>query len=90
MGGSISISGLNGRNADSVELSGNSNLGQFLGTENNLAFAGIGNGSRIRSITSDSGNAGSVKINADRVASSVDRSRTLLEMGVILPSPVQI
>ena len=67
IGGSISISGLNGRPADSVELLGNSNLGQFLGTENNPAFAGVGNGSRIRSITSDRGNAGVVKINADRV-----------------------
>uniref|UniRef100_UPI00286D3018 beta strand repeat-containing protein n=1 Tax=Chamaesiphon sp. OTE_20_metabat_361 TaxID=2964689 RepID=UPI00286D3018 len=67
LGGSISISGLNGRPADSVELLGNSNLGQFLGTENNPAFAGVGNGSRIRSITSDTGNAGVVKINADRV-----------------------
>ena len=45
----------------------NSNLSQFLGTENNPVFAGVGNGSRIRSITSDTGNAGSVKINADRV-----------------------
>jgi filamentous hemagglutinin family protein len=67
LGGSISISGLSGRPADSVELLGNSNLGQFLGTENNPAFAGVGNGSRIRSITSDSGNAGNIKINADRV-----------------------
>jgi large exoprotein involved in heme utilization and adhesion len=67
LGGSISISGLNGRSADSVELLGNSNLGQFLGTENIPAFAGVGNGSRIRSITSNRGNAGSVKINADRV-----------------------
>jgi filamentous hemagglutinin family protein len=67
-GGSISISGLNGGRAESVELLGNSNLGQFLGTENIPAFAGVGNGSRIRSITSNSGNAGSVKINADRVA----------------------
>ena len=50
-----------------MELLGNSNLGQFLGTENIPAFAGVGNGSRIRSITSNSGNAGSVKINADRV-----------------------
>jgi large exoprotein involved in heme utilization and adhesion len=66
-GGSISISGLNGRNADFVELLGNSNLGQFLGTENIPAFAGVGNGSRIRSIATYSGNAGSVKINADRV-----------------------
>ncbi|WP_310485330.1 hypothetical protein [Chamaesiphon sp. VAR_48_metabat_403] len=66
-GGSISILGLNGRSADTVELLGNSNLGQFLGTENNLAFAGVGNGSRIRSITSDTGNAGVVKINADLV-----------------------
>ena len=67
LGGSIAISGLNGRPADSVELLGNSNLGQFLGTENNPAFLGVGNGSRIRSITSDRGNAGVVKINADRV-----------------------
>jgi filamentous hemagglutinin family protein len=66
-GGSISISGLNGSRAGSVELLGNSNLGQFLGTENVPAFAGVGNGSRIRSITSDTGNAGVVKINADRV-----------------------
>jgi filamentous hemagglutinin family protein len=67
LGGSIAISGLNGRPADSVQLVGNSNLGQFLGTENNPAFAGVGNGSRIRSITSDLGNAGLVKITADRV-----------------------
>ncbi len=67
VGGSISIAGLNGRPADSVELLGNSNLGQFLGTENNPGFTGVGNGSRIRSITSDTGNAGVVKINADRV-----------------------
>ncbi|PSB56419.1 filamentous hemagglutinin N-terminal domain-containing protein [Chamaesiphon polymorphus] len=67
VGGSIEIAGLNGRPADSVELLGNSNLGRFLGTENNPAFAGVGNGSRIRSITSDTGNAGVVKINADRV-----------------------
>lgn len=67
LGGSISIAGLNGRPAESVELLGNSNLGQFLGTENIPAFAGVGNGSRIRSITSDAGNAGVVKINADRV-----------------------
>ncbi|WP_309739533.1 filamentous hemagglutinin N-terminal domain-containing protein, partial [Chamaesiphon sp. OTE_20_metabat_361] len=67
LGGSISIAGLNGRPADSVELLGNSNLGQFLGTENVPGFAGVGNGSRIRSITSDTGNAGVVKINADRV-----------------------
>ncbi len=67
VGGAIAISGLNGRPAASVELFGNSNLGQFLGTENNPAFAGVGNGSRIRSITSDTGNAGVVKISADRV-----------------------
>lgn len=67
LGGSISIAGLNGRPADSVELSGNSNLGQFLGTENTPTFAGAGNGSRIRSITSDIGNAGVVRIKADRV-----------------------
>ena len=67
LGGSIAISGLNGRPADSVELVGNSNLGQFLGTENNPTFAGVGNGSRIRSISSDTGNAGVVKIKADRV-----------------------
>ena len=67
LGGSIAISGLNGRPADSVELLGNSNFGQFLGTENNPAFSGVGNGSQIRSITSDRGNAGVVKINADRV-----------------------
>lgn len=67
LGGSISISGVNGRPADSVTLLGNSNLGQFLGTENVPAFAGVGNGSRIRSITSDRGNAGSVNIKADRV-----------------------
>jgi filamentous hemagglutinin family protein len=66
-GGLISITGLNGGSAEFVELFGNSNLGQFLGTENNPAFAGAGNGSRIRSITSVDGNAGSVKINADRV-----------------------
>ncbi len=67
VGGTISISGLNGRPADAVELLGNSNLGQFLGTENVSAYTGVGNGSRIRSIASDTGNAGSVKINADRV-----------------------
>ncbi len=67
LGGSISISGLNGRNADFVELLGNSNLSQFLGTENLPNFTDVGNGSRIRSITSDIGNAGVVKINADRV-----------------------
>jgi filamentous hemagglutinin family protein len=67
MGGSISISGLNGRNADFVELLGNSNLSQFLGTENIPAFVGVGNGSRIRSIATSTGNAGVVKINADRV-----------------------
>jgi filamentous hemagglutinin family protein len=67
-GGTISITGLNGRNAASVELIGNSNLGQFLGTENVAGFAGVGNGSRIRSITSDSGNAGSINIKADRVS----------------------
>jgi filamentous hemagglutinin family protein len=64
LGGTISITGLNGRNAESVELVSNSNLGQFLGTEN----VGIGNGSRIRSITSDSGNAGNINIKADRVS----------------------
>jgi filamentous hemagglutinin family protein len=63
-GGTISITGLNGLNAESVELVGNSNLSQFLGTEN----VGVGNGSRIRSITSNSGNAGSVNIKADRVS----------------------
>ncbi len=68
LGGTISITGLNGRNAESVEIIGNSNLGQFLGTENVAAFAGVGNGSRIRSITSDSGNAGSINIKADRVS----------------------
>jgi filamentous hemagglutinin family protein len=68
LGGTISITGLNGQNAESVEIVGNSNLGQFLGTENVAAFAGVGNGSRIRSITSDSGNAGSVNIKADRVS----------------------
>jgi filamentous hemagglutinin family protein len=64
LGGMISITGLNGRNAESVELVGNSNLRQFLGIEN----VGVGNGSRIRSITSNSGNAGSVNIKADRVS----------------------
>jgi filamentous hemagglutinin family protein len=66
-GGSVLISGLNGQNAEFVELLGNSNLSQFLGTENLPNFAGVGNGSRIRSIASQTGDAGVVKINADRV-----------------------
>jgi filamentous hemagglutinin family protein len=66
-GGEIFIAGLSGGNAEFVELLGNSNLSQFLGTENISSFTGVGNGSRIRSIASDTGNAGVVKINADRV-----------------------
>jgi filamentous hemagglutinin family protein len=66
-GGTISISGLNGQNAESVELVGNSNLGRFIGVGDNALFAGVGNGSRIRSIAGSDGNAGSVKIDADRV-----------------------
>lgn len=66
-GGNISISGLNGQNAILIELLGNSNLSGFLGLENVPDFAGIGNSSRIRSITSSSGNAGNVAIKADQV-----------------------
>ncbi len=66
-GGNISITGLNGQNALSVELLGNSNLSSLLGLTTIPKFADIGNGSRIRSITSNSGNAGNVMIKADRV-----------------------
>jgi filamentous hemagglutinin family protein len=66
-GGNISITGLNGRNALSVELLGNSNLSSLLGLLKVPEFADIGNGSRIRSITSFSGNAGTVAIKADQV-----------------------
>jgi filamentous hemagglutinin family protein len=66
-GGNISIAGIDGQRAASVELSGNSNLSGFLGLTNVPDFANIGNGSRIRSITSSSGNAGSIAIKADRM-----------------------
>jgi filamentous hemagglutinin family protein len=66
-GGNISIAGIDGQRAASVELSGNSNLSGFLGLTNVPDFANIGNGSRIRSITSSSGNAGNIAIKADRL-----------------------
>ncbi len=66
-GGNILITGLNGQNALSVELLGNSNLSSLLGLTTISKFADIVNGSRIRSITSNSGNAGNVVIKADRV-----------------------
>jgi filamentous hemagglutinin family protein len=66
-GGTVSIAGLNGRNALSVELLGNSNLSSLLGLSKVPEFADIGNGSRIRSITSNSGTAGNVVIKADQV-----------------------
>jgi filamentous hemagglutinin family protein len=67
VGGAILITGLQGKNAESVELVGNSGIGKALGIDNLPGFAGIGNGSRIRSITSSNSNAGSVTIKADRV-----------------------
>lgn len=66
-GGNISIAGLTGQNAASVELLGNSNLSSLLGLTTVPDFTGIGNSSRIRSITSSSGNAGNIVIKADLI-----------------------
>jgi filamentous hemagglutinin family protein len=66
-GGLISVTGLNGKNAESVELVGNSGISKVLGIDNLPGFSDIGNGSRIRNITSSSNNAGSIVIRADQV-----------------------
>jgi filamentous hemagglutinin family protein len=80
VGGSILITGLQGKNAESVELVGNSGIGRVLGIDNLPGFAGIGNGSRIRSITSSNSNAGSVTIKADRVTL---RAGTRIDVGTV-------
>jgi filamentous hemagglutinin family protein len=66
-GGSIEITGLDGKRAESVELVGNSDISKALKIDKLPGFDGIGNGSRIRSITSNNGSAGNVKIKADLV-----------------------
>lgn len=79
-GGKILITGLGGSNAQSVELVGNSGLGRALGIENSPGFAGIGNGSRIRSITSSDSNAGGVMIKSDRI---VLEAGTRIDVGTL-------
>jgi filamentous hemagglutinin family protein len=79
-GGKVSITGLGGSNAQSVELTGNSGISQALGIENLPGFNDIGNGSRIRSITSRDGKAGDVTIKADRV---ILRAGTRIDVGTL-------
>jgi filamentous hemagglutinin family protein len=79
-GGKVSITGLGGSNAQSVELTGNSGISQALGIENLPGFNNIGNGSRIRSITSRGGTAGDVTIKADRVTL---RAGTRIDVGTL-------
>jgi filamentous hemagglutinin family protein len=50
-GGTISVTGLDNKNARLVEIVGNSGIGKALGIHNVSGLSGIGNGSRIRSIT---------------------------------------
>jgi filamentous hemagglutinin family protein len=67
-GGTISVTGIDGKNSVLVELVGNSGIDRSFGINNVSEFTGIGNGSRIRTVTSTDGKAGRVIIQADRVS----------------------